>query len=128
MYYSVLVVIFIITLVIGFVSCASTLSRSRYEITPEEVEIAPGNKAGVLILENGDTIFFKCSHVFVDRKVIRINSEDIRQTILWRNVRTIHIYNSCLQDEYIKNLQKINTGIQKHIKANKSLKKNPKKK
>jgi len=97
--------ILIFIMFLGFISCSTLTNKT--DITPEEMEFTPGNKAGIVILNNGTEIYFKCSHVFLDRKIIRINSEDSRQTILWKNVRTIHIYNSCSQEDYIKKLKEI---------------------
>lgn len=77
------------------ISCASTNdAASRFTISDEEVDVAPGNKRGVIVMENGDRIKFKSSHVFIDRKVIRIVSDHSHQTVLWRNVKKIIISNS----------------------------------
>lgn len=104
-------ILFILFLSIFIVGCGS-IQYSQTKMTSDQLLECPGTKSGFIELENGDVITFKCAHVFIDRKLIRIQSDRVHQTVLWRNVRQIIIYNGCLYDEYRKEMQKLKEIIQ----------------
>lgn len=96
----------ILFLILFLFNCSSLITTDKNALK-NEIDTCPGNKSGVVVLHNDDMLAFKCSHVLVDRKGIYIIGEGINQEFLWRNVRTVHIYNSCMQDDYIDKLKKL---------------------
>ena len=111
----------LIILLLSLVSC-STLKGNYYDVTKEELATSSGNKAGILVLDNGAAIYFTSSYLFIDKEHITIMNADIRQEISWRKVRTIHIYNETLQTDYIEQLKKLD-ALQKSQKEIKAIKK-----
>jgi len=97
-----LLVIFGLIFALG---CSSV--NVNYNITEQELETSSGNKSGIMVLDNGDMIAFKSSYILIDKKKIFIVNSDSKQEINWRKIRTIHIYNMTLQEDYIKQLKQI---------------------
>ena len=93
-------------LLLTLVGCSTTKSN-YYDVTKEELATSSGNKAGILVLDNGAAIYFTSSYLLIDKEYITIMNADSRQEINWRKVRTIHVYNSTLQTDYIEQLKKI---------------------
>ena len=71
-----------------FISCATT-ERSKnlpkFEVFKQ--------KKGYVILKNNKKIFFSDAEFTSNRKMIRIQSQFVRQTILWVNIKNIYINN-----------------------------------
>jgi len=96
----------LIIFVLFFLLSCNTLEQN-YQITDQELETSSGNKSGIVVMDNGDAILFKSAYVLIDKKKIYIINSDLKQEINWRKVRTIHVYNINLQDDYIKQLKQL---------------------
>lgn len=97
-------IIFILFLLVG---CVSTKNQKDPTITSQMLSTSNGGRSGVVILINGDSLYFKSSFVLVNLESVIIMDEDESHEFKWRKIRTIHIYNATKQEEYIKDLKKI---------------------
>ena len=97
--------LWIIFVLLFFVGCTSF--DKNYQITDQELQTSSGNKSGIAVMDNGDIVTFKASYVLLDKKKIYIVNDDVKQEVNWRKVRTIHIYNMSLQEDYVKQLKQI---------------------
>ena len=78
-------------MLVGLLGCSTTIKESRSKNLPKHNVV--DLKKGYVVLKNNKIIYFNKAIFTCNTKMVRLESEMIRQTILWINIKKIVIYN-----------------------------------